>query len=309
MINTSRVNPEAGREPPTSIVRMESARALPAVAVIIPCFNDGATLLEAVRSAQGQPRIDELIVVNDGSTDPATLKVFEELEAEGLTVVHRPNGGLGAARMSGVQASRSDYILALDADDRLWPGAIARLADALDRDARLAVAWGDYQLFGDRCYLQRTASRLDPWQIVYQNDLPSSALIRRSALLDAGGWKESGGYEDWDLWMSLAERSAMGRRVSLVGYEYRQHGVRMLAESALRHAETYALLRGRHPALFANRRAAWRRSRAPLALRLALPVIFALPIGVNRQRLLGGAACHLAHHRGIGLLMSRTRRS
>ncbi len=200
--------------------------------------------------------------------------------------------------MAGVHASQADYILPLDADDRLLPGAIEALAAALDHDPTLALAWGDYQLFGDRSFRQQMAAVLDVWQIAYQNDLPSTAMIRRSALLTAGGWEPSGGYEDWNLWMSLAERAAKGKHVGLVIYEYRQHGVRMLGEAATRHRETYALLRGRHPELFANRREAWRYSRAPLALRLALPAIFALPIGANRRRLLAGAACHLANRRG-----------
>lgn len=279
----------------------------PSVAIVIPCFNDGATLMEAVRSAQGQPRLEELVIVNDGSTDPATLEALGDLEAEGLTVVHRPNGGPGAARMSGVRASRAGYVLPLDADDRLLPGALAPLAEALDRDSDLAVVWGDYQLFGDCSYRQRTASVLDPWQIAYQNDLPASMMIRRSVLLAAGGWEENGGYEDWSLLMSLAERSAAGSRVEVVVYEYRQHGVRTLAEDASRHAENYALLRSRHPQLFAHRRAAWRRSHAPVALRLVLPLIFALPIGANRRRLLGGALCHLANRRGLRLLLRRVR--
>ena len=56
----------------------------------------------------------------------------------------------------------------------------------------------------------------------------------------------------------------------------------------------------RHPDLFAGRRLDWRRSDAPWSLRLALPVIFALPIGADRRRQLSGAACHLARRRGVG---------
>jgi glycosyltransferase involved in cell wall biosynthesis len=285
--------------------RSSRAQRTPTVAVIVPCFNDGATLAEAVRTAQTQSRIDELIVVNDGSTDQATLEVMGALESEEVTVLHRLNGGLAQARMSGVEASDADYVLALDADDRLLPGALAALADALDRDEHLTLAWGDYELFGDHTYRQQTAATLDPWQITYQNDLPSSAMIRRSALLAAGGWRASGGYEDWDLWMSLAESSAQGLRLESSVYEYRQHGVRMLTESATRHDVLFTQLRQRHPALFASRRSSWRRSGAPLALRLALPTIFALPIALDRKRLLGGAACHLAHRRGVGLLIRR----
>ncbi len=277
------------------------------IAVVIPCFNDGATLMDAVRSAQAQERIDELVVVDDGSTDPHTIKIFQALEREAVRVLRRPNGGLGAARMTGVQAAHADYVFCLDADDRLLAGTLSALGAALDDDPELALVWGDYRLFGDRTWRQMTAPSLDPWQIGYQNDIPASVLIRRSALLGAGGWQLRGGYEDWDLLMGLAERGNRGRRVPIVAYEYRQHGVRMLGESATRHGEIYALLRSRHPRLFAERRVAWRRSDAPWALKLTLPIVFVLPISANRRRLLAGAACHLAHRRGVRLLLERAR--
>jgi glycosyltransferase involved in cell wall biosynthesis len=274
--------------------------------VIIPCFNDGATLREAVDSARGQERVDALVVVDDGSTDAHTLAVFRSLEAQGVTVEHRTNGGLGAARMTGVAATSSDYVFCLDSDDRLVPGALAVLAAALDEDPGLALAWGDYQLFGERAWCQESAPELDPWQISYQNDIPASVMVRRSALIGAGGWELRGGYEDWDLLMGLAERGSRGRRLPIVVYEYRQHGVRMLDESASRHREIYALLRRRHPGLFARRWRSWRDSEAPWSLKLALPIIFALPIGAGRRRLVGGAACHLARRRSLRILLWRT---
>lgn len=277
------------------------------VCVVIPCFNDGATLEEAVRSVRPQERLEQLVVVDDGSTDKATLEVFRSLEADGVTIVRRPNGGLGAARMTGVEATDSDYVFCLDADDRLLPGALAALAAALDRDPGLALAWGDYRLFGERSWRQETSPDLDPWQITCQNDIPASVLIRRSALLSAGGWELRGGYEDWDMLMGLAEHGCRGIRVPIVVYEYRQHGPRMLGDSATRHGEIYALLQSRHRDLFQRRRAAWRRSSAPWSLKLTLPAIFALPLSANSKRLLAGAACHLARRRGIALLLKRIR--
>ncbi len=282
------------------------ARA-PSIATVIPCFNDGATLREAVDSAIAQDRMDELVVVDDGSTDAGTLEVFESLTTQGVKVVHRPNGGLGAARMTGVLATSSDYVFCLDADDRLLPGALARLGSALDGDPGLALAWGDYRLFGGHSWRQETAPSLDPWQITYQNDIPASVLVRRAALVSDGGWELRGGYEDWDMLMGLAEHGRRGVRVPIVAYEYRQHGVRMLGEAAARHGDIYEVLRARHRRLFAGRRRAWQRSEAPWSLKLLLPVIFSLPIGANRRRLLGGAACHLARRRGLRSLVRRVR--
>jgi glycosyltransferase involved in cell wall biosynthesis len=307
-----------GRESPASITGIITAMSqlLPrdaetiattrgTIAAVVPCYNDGATLLDAVRSLQAEPRVSELVVVDDGSEDVRTLEVFAALEADGVAVVHRANGGLGAARMTGVAATDGDYVFCLDADDRLLPGALAQLADALDADEELALTWGDYRLFGDRSWRQETAPSLDAWQISYQNDMPASLLIRRDALLDSGGWELRGGYEDWDMLMALAERGRRGARVPIVVYEYRQHGVRMLGDSASRHGEIYAVLRSRHVRLFAQRRRAWWRSDAPWSLRLAIPAVFALPIGDDRRRLLAGALTHLARRRGLRLLARR----
>ncbi|HEV7528625.1 MAG TPA: glycosyltransferase family A protein [Solirubrobacteraceae bacterium] len=277
------------------------------IAAVIPCFNDGTTLLEAVASVRAEQRVDELVVVDDGSDDPHTLDVFASLEAEGIPVVHRANGGLGAARMTGVLATSGDYVFCLDADDRLVAGALSQLARALEADDELALAWGDYRLFGDHSWRQETAPSLDPWQISYQNDIPASVLIRRSVLLGDGGWELRGGYEDWDMLMGLAERGRRGLRVATVVYEYRQHGVRMLGESAARHGDIYTLLRSRHPALFERRHSALARSDAPWSLKLALPLIFALPLSADLRRLIAGAACHLARRRGLRLLVRRVR--
>jgi len=277
------------------------------VAVIVPCFDDGATVRETVDSVRAQGEPHELVLVDDGSSDPHTLRVFDELEREGVRMVHQENRGLAAARMAGVTATSAPFVLAVDADDRLAPEALRELADTLDSEPGLALVWGDYRAFGDRSYRQRTADTLDGWQLSFQNDLPVVVLVRRESLLAAGGWQLRGGYEDWDLWLALAERGHRGRRVPVIAFEYRQHGPRMLSESAKRHGETYRVLRERHPELFGRRGKLWRRSPAPLSLRLALPLLELLPLSRHRKRLAGGLACHLAHRRGIADLWWRLR--
>lgn len=118
------------------------------LAVIVPCFNDGATLAEAVGSVREREPV-ELVVVDDGSTDPSTLKALGELRDAGVRVLHRENGGLSAARMTGVQATSAPFIYPLDADDCLMPGALAPMADALERAPKAGFAYGDYEVFGE----------------------------------------------------------------------------------------------------------------------------------------------------------------
>jgi len=246
------------------------------VAVVIACFDDGATLPDALASLEGQEP-HELVVVDDGSTDDATVELMDELWAKGVRVVRQENAGLSAARMAGVAASEATYVLPLDADDALPAGAVTRLADALDADPVAAVAWGDLEVFGDISLRVRGARALDPWHITYLNEIPVAALVRRSSLLAAGGWQIEG-YEDWDLWMRFAELGFRGVYVPGTALLYRRHGYRMNAGCLDNHGQKLDELRSRHPALFGRRRQNWRRSSLPWRTRSLSPIVAALPI-------------------------------
>jgi glycosyltransferase involved in cell wall biosynthesis len=247
------------------------------VAVVVPCYDDGETLGDALASLDGQEP-HELVVVDDGSRDPETLHVLDNLERGGMRVVHQQNAGLSAARMAGVAATSARYVLPLDADDAIAPGAIAALADALDRDPRAAMGWGDVEIWGEFDLSLRIGRRLDPWLVAHLNTLPVASLVRRIALLEVGGWQLRHGYEDWDLWMSFAEAGWSGIYVAAPALRYRRRGGRMLDDCVPRHDDLVAELRSRHPRLFATRRRNWLTSRAPLRDRIAFPAIAALPV-------------------------------
>lgn len=256
------------------------------VAVVVPCFDDGATLREALDSLAGE-EAHELVVVDDGSTDPETLDVLAGLEREGTRVVRRENGGLAAARMTGVEATEAPYVFPLDADDVLVPGALAALADTLDAAPKAAVAWGGLRLFGAFELHVPPADALDPWELTYLSDVPGTSLVRRTALLEAGGWSLARGYEDWDLWLALVERGWSGVRVDRDVLRVRQGRSRLNARWLERHGDFAAELRRRHPELFARRRTTRRASRAPLRAKLLFPLIERLPVSpYDRFRLL-----------------------
>ena len=247
------------------------------VAVVIPCWNDGATVGEAVASvANEEPH--ELVVVDDGSTDERTLSVLAGLDADGVRVVRRANGGLAAARMTGVETTTAPYVLPLDADDKLAPGALARLADALDADPGSAVAWGDLELFGAFALHVETAAALDPWELTYVSEIPGTSLVRRTALLEAGGWSLARGYEDWDLWLALAERGWRGTHVAATVLYVRQGRSRLNAAWLERHGDFVSDLRRRHERLWARRPETRRTSAAPQRAKLLFPLIERLPL-------------------------------
>ena len=110
------------------------------VTVVIPCFNHGRFLGEAVESALGQrggpPKV---IVVDDGSTEEETKTALEALP-EGVELVRQSNAGPAAARNAGIEHSQTPLLLMLDADDRLAPAAIEPCAGRSRSIPRSATA-------------------------------------------------------------------------------------------------------------------------------------------------------------------------
>jgi glycosyltransferase involved in cell wall biosynthesis len=124
----------------------------PTISIIIPCYNQGIYLEEALQSVfQGDDKsIYEIIIVNDGSTDKNTLNILKELSAKGYTVINQPNKGLGAARNTGIREARGKYILPLDSDNKIRPEYIYEGIKLLNEDPLLDVVYGNAEYFGER---------------------------------------------------------------------------------------------------------------------------------------------------------------
>ena len=245
----------------------------PRVAVIIPCYDDGALAQEAVASISEDEPV-EIVVVDDGSSDSEALQRLAELTEQGTRVVRQENGGLGAARTAGLNVTSAPLVYPLDADDRLEPGALAAMADLLDRERDAGFAWGDYILFGDQRGRYRSPRRWLPWTLTYVNPYPVCSMFRREVLELAGGWVGRA-YEDWDLWLRLVELDVRGLPVEQVVYRRRLHGQsRLLAAARRQHQQLYAELQRRNASVFARRDELRRRERPPLWKRAVYPVLF-----------------------------------
>ena len=195
-----------------------------AVSIIIPCFNDGKFLPEAVQSAEPcQKSGCEIIVVNDGSTDRATLEALAAIEQRGHQVLHQENRGLGSARNRGISAARGRYILPLDADNRLRPAYPVQGVKILDRDPAIDVVYGDAEYFGAKTG-RNHVSDFDLRRLLSWNYIDACAVFRKSAWERCGGYDEkmpSMGYEDWDLWCRVALGGGGFYHVDEVLYDYR----------------------------------------------------------------------------------------
>ncbi|MDA0171291.1 glycosyltransferase family 2 protein [Solirubrobacter taibaiensis] len=248
------------------------------MAVIVPCFNAGRLILETIESLQ-EPEPLELIVVDDRSDDAETQQALAELEARGVRVIRgMENRGAAAARTTGLNETTAPFVFPLDADDLAIPGRISRAADLLEANPDAAAVIGDYEEFGNATIVRAVPDALDPYRIAFTNEYAITSLFRRSAVEQAGGWRdplpEHRGYEDWNLWMDLAERGARVVHLHDVLYRRRLHAPGLDLQARRRHAEIYAALRRLHRPLFADLAAHRRRSPLSRPRKLLYPVLY-----------------------------------
>jgi glycosyltransferase involved in cell wall biosynthesis len=228
------------------------------MSVIIPCFNHGEFLPEAVDSVNSINRNDvELIVVDDGSTDERTGREMDVLSGRGITVIRQANRGLAAARNSGILASQGEYILPLDADDRLRSGWIERGIGLLDASPQVGVVYGDAQCFGKRVD-HWPVGPFEPDRLLNWNFIHACALYRRSV------WEQNRGYdgtmpvqglEDWDFWLGAFEHGWRFVYLPEVFFDYRQSEGSMITQTAAFTNQIREFIEKKHGRLYGQ---AWR---------------------------------------------------
>lgn len=194
------------------------------VSVVIPCFNHGEFLPEAVASVLGAKRNGvELVVVDDGSTDEPTRREMDALCRRGFRVIRQENQGLAAARNAGIRASSGEYILPLDADNRLRPAYFEHGIRILASRPEVGVVYGDAQYIGERTDRWRVG-RFDAGYLMRWNYIDACAMYRRVIWEQAGGYDGTmpvQGMEDWDLWLGAIEHGWQFVYVPEVLFDYR----------------------------------------------------------------------------------------
>lgn len=234
----------------------------PDVTVVIPVFNQGHYLRDAIESVVGaahDPSVAvDIVVVDDHSTD-GSLEAAHRLLAEyawmPITVVARAaNGGLPVARNTGFANARGRHVFALDADNLLYPNALVTLSRHLDEATDdVVAAYGLLERFDETGALGLTSHLpWDPDLLVLGAFIDAMAMFRKDAWLDLGGYADAEGiygWEDYDLWLRIAEQ---GRRASLVTSivgRYREQPGSMRRISDIDMSTNFVTLRERHPRL------------------------------------------------------------
>jgi glycosyltransferase involved in cell wall biosynthesis len=209
---------------PSGIASGAAPAADPVVSIVLPCFNGGIELFEAVASCDRiRDVFCELVIVDDGSDDPETCRLVAELDGLGYRVVRQKNSGLGAARNAGLRVARGHYVLPLDHDNRLRPEYVTRALDVMERDPAVGVVYGDAQRFGARDDRWEMGP-FDVERLLRWNHIDACAVVRKRAIEEGGGYDDRmlvPGAEDWDLWLGLAERGWRFHYIPEVLFDYR----------------------------------------------------------------------------------------
>lgn len=197
------------------------------VSVIIPCYNSGqylADALQSVKSSAGlQHHTYETIVVDDGSTDQQTIALLQQVQQQGIIVVHQENKGPAGARNTGVKNAKGKYLLFLDSDNKIRPTFMARgiqIFHGTDAD----IIYGKPAFFGASDKPRFKTGPFDLESILVINHIDMCSMIRKTTFDMLGGFDEDRGliaFEDWDLWIRAGGAGCNFQFINEVMFDYR----------------------------------------------------------------------------------------
>jgi len=225
-------------------IRLRLLSSLRPVSIVITCRNYGRYLEEAFTNSLNQTRKPkEIIIVDDASTDctPEVAKRLLEKYGNGRGVKTQyirstVKLGVAEARNTGVRSAKSEYVMVLDADDKLYPLYIERVASLLDENPKVAIAYSSYREFGER---NRTVTLppFDPVALLTDCIIMGCAMFRRSVWQTVGGYDPNQIFEDWELWIRIVSQGwkALGCQEHL--YLYRVHADSKDAEANIMRLE------------------------------------------------------------------------
>ncbi|WP_051305211.1 glycosyltransferase [Desulfogranum mediterraneum] len=237
-----------------------SMHSSPKVSVIIPCYNQGIYVDDAVDSVLAQSCQNfEIIIVNDGSSDEFTNQLLGTYSKAKTRVVSTDNQGLAAARNNGISEARGEYILPLDADDRIGPTYLEQAVRILEQSPDIGIVYCRARLFGE-LESEWILPEYSLDNMLLDNVIFCSSFFRRSQWQAVGGYDPAmvHGWEDWDFWLSLIEQGALVHKIPEILFHYRITADSMVrSKQKEQKVETLEKIYHKHPRLFSDNIQIW----------------------------------------------------
>jgi len=190
----------------------------PTISFIIPVFNSDKTIKNTISSVYSQlDNTDELIIINDGSTDNTKI-VLSEFKKSNINVVHQKNHGVSFSRNVGAKIASCDIIAFLDSDDILNHKIVGKVKESFNKNKDINWAFGYYNILSSNQFFTVRNKNLpsgihksvfelyDGFNNKKTNELITtcSVYFRRTSFLKSGGFDESMiSGEDTFLWLKF----------------------------------------------------------------------------------------------------------
>ena len=246
---------------------------LPLVSVIVPSYNMEEYIAETLDSVLNSTYGNiEIIVVDDGSRDKSLSIATRYAENNsGIKVFSQANSGVSVARNLALRESSGEYILPLDADDKIESEFIAAAVEAMERDSDVKAVTCRCVFFGNR-EGEWNLPDFNLHKLATDNRLCASSMYRRSDAMRAGGYNEEIiAREDWEFWISLLKNGGRVVKLPLVGFHYRVRANSKRFRDRNHKVQTIDFLNRLHPEFFERElggRLHNQRSRSKLLNRL-----------------------------------------
>jgi len=222
-----------------------------AVSIVITCYNLAHVIEEAIESAVYQ-KCDlpyEIIVIDDCSTDSSweVLTKLQEKHPQLRLLSNVKNLNAAPSRNKAIEVARGEFIVSLDGDDKIKRHFLAELYPAIIADDNIGIAYSDFERFGDFPQIVAETYDWDYNKLLQHNYIPCCCLFRKEAWRKAGGYRNLGGWEDYDLWIAIGGVGYTGVRVPGVLFSYRQMKDNRAWRSALNSRNLRRMIKEKHP--------------------------------------------------------------
>jgi glycosyltransferase involved in cell wall biosynthesis len=195
----------------------------PRISIIIPCFNHGQFILDAIKSVEKieDHSLYEIIIINDGSTDELTNTMLRTLADKGYQIIFQNNQGLSAARNNAIEIAKGEYILPLDADNMIRASYVYKGIEVLDSKREISVVYGNSQCFGMKTHIFKPGE-FNLQRLMLNNFIDACAVFRKEV------WFANNGYDsnafalcDWEFWLNAAFKSYNFFYIDEILFDYR----------------------------------------------------------------------------------------
>ena len=182
------------------------------VSIIMPCYNDGQYILEAIQSVREQTYTNwELIIIDDNSDDSDTVNIINSIHDPQILVLHSDHLRPAGARNYGIEHATGKYILPVDSDDTIDKTYIEKAVNVIESSPDTGIVYCKADLFGEKS---------GPWDLpeysfksmLLDNIVFVTALFYREDWEKVGGFSTTmvAGMEDYEFWLSIME---LGRKI------------------------------------------------------------------------------------------------